>query len=155
MRKGSSFGMHLDPPHRDCVVPGILYFSLLLFLPFSFVFVFIFHPPFSSFQFKMVYMRVEKHIHAPPCLSEVSAALPLKQSSIHLIDDSPLSSFHGRLSSLSTPLLRVIDGVISLAVCPLVVSQAPQHFRSSEMQASCDGCFSHQSICWVIYLIEF
>ena len=28
---------------------------------------------------------------------------------------------------LSTPLLRAIDGVMSLALCPLVVSQSPQH----------------------------
>ena len=29
-------------------------------------------------------------------------------------------------------LLQVIDGVASLPLCPQVVSQAPQHFRSSE-----------------------
>ena len=33
-------------------------------------------------------------------------------------------------------------GVISLALWPQVVSQAPQHFRSSETQTTCDGCFS-------------
>ena len=88
-----------------------------------------------SVQFKMVSMCVEKHVHAPPCLSEVSTALPLKQSRVRLIDDISLSSFHGRLSSLSTHLLQVIDSVMSLAVCPLVVSQAPQHLRSSEMVA--------------------
>ena len=32
---------------------------------------------------------------------------------------------------LSTPLLQVINSVMSLALCPLLVSQAPQHFRSS------------------------
>ena len=34
-------------------------------------------------------------------------------------------------SSLHAPLLQVIDGVVSLALCPHVVSQASQHFRSS------------------------
>ena len=51
-------------------------------------------------------------------------------SSVHLIDDGPFSSFQGRLSSASsfhTSLLRVIDGVMSLVLCPLVVSEASQH----------------------------
>ena len=46
---------------------------------------------------------------------------------------------------LSTPLLQAIRGVVSLALCPQVVSQAPQHFRSSEKQATCEGCFARQS----------
>ena len=55
--------------------------------------------------------------------------------------------------SLSTPyLLQAIDGVMSLALCPHVVSQAPKHFRSSETQAACDGDFARQSICSVISL---
>ena len=37
-------------------------------------------------------------------------------------------------------------GYCTLAVCPEVVSQAPQHFSSSETQAACDGCFARQSI---------
>ena len=49
---------------------------------------------------------------------------------------------------LSMPLLLVIDGVMSLVLRP----QAPQHFRSSEKQATCEGCFVHQSICLVISL---
>ena len=55
---------------------------------------------------------------------------------------------------LSTPrsLLQATDGVISLALCLQVVSQAPQHFRSSEKQATCEGCFARQSICLVISL---
>ena len=48
---------------------------------------------------------------------------------------------------LSTPLfLQAIDGVMSLALCPQVVSQAPQHSISSEKQATCDGCFARQSL---------
>ena len=44
-----------------------------------------------------------------------------------------------RALPLSTPLFQAIDGVMSLALCPLVVFQAPQHFSSSETQATCDG----------------
>ena len=40
---------------------------------------------------------------------------------------------------------------MSLAFCPQV-SQAPQHFRSSEKKATCEGCFARQSISSVIYL---
>ena len=43
---------------------------------------------------------------------------------------------------LSTPVSssKAIDGVMSLALCPQVVSLVPQRFRSSETQAVCDGC---------------
>ena len=41
-------------------------------------------------------------------------------------------------------LLQAIDGVMSWDLCPRVVSQAPQHFRSSVTQAICDGCFTRQ-----------
>ena len=41
---------------------------------------------------------------------------------------------------------------MSLALCQQVVSQAPQHFRPFETQATYDGCFAHQSICSVISL---
>ena len=74
-------------------------------------------------------------------------------SNVHLIDDGPLSSFLGRssrVSSFSASLLQVISGVMSLALCPQVVSQASQHFRSSEKQATYEGCFARQSIYLVI-----
>ena len=35
-------------------------------------------------------------------------------------------------SSFDSSLLQAIDGVMSLALCPQVMSQASQHFRSSE-----------------------
>ena len=54
----------------------------------------------------------------------------------------------------SMPFLRVALPtslfVMSLALCPQVVSQSPQYFRSSENQATCEGCFAHQSICLVV-----
>ena len=59
-----------------------------------------------------------------------------------MIDDGPYSSSQGR---------SAIDGVMSLALCPLLVSQALQYFRSSEMQPACDGCFARKSICSVIF----
>ena len=37
------------------------------------------------------------------------------------------------LSCRHGPCLQAIDGLMSLALCLQVVSQAPQHFRSSEM----------------------
>ena len=61
--------------------------------------------------------------------------------------------FKGRSSGASSfhaSLLQAIDGVMSLALCPQVVSQASQHIRSSEKQATCNACFSRQSICSVI-----
>ena len=87
-------------------------------------------------------------------LLEVSPVLFLNSSSL-LIDDGPLSSFQGRLSSTSsfhTSLLQAVDGAMSLALCPQIISQAPQHFRSSEMQTISDGCFACQSVCSVISL---
>ena len=56
------------------------------------------------------------------------------------------------LSSFSASLLQAIDGVISLALCLQVVSQASQHFISSEKQAISEGCFAHQSVCSVVSL---
>ena len=98
---------------------------------------------------KMVSMRSEKPICAPSCLSEVSPTLPLKRFQYSSDWRWALSRpFQGRSSSASTfhaSLLQAIDGVMSLALCPQVVSQASQNFRSSEKQATCDGCFVRQS----------
>ena len=74
-------------------------------------------------------------------------------SNVRLIDDGSLSSFQGRSSSalsFHASLFQAIDGVMSLVLCPLVVSQAPQHFISSETQAACEGCFARQPICSVV-----
>ena len=100
----------------------------------------------------MVSMRSEKPICAPPRLSDVSPTLPFQ---IVPLSDGPLSSFPGRSSNASSfhaSLLQAIDGVMSLALCPQVVSQAPQHFTSSEKQATCEGCFASQSISSVVSL---
>ena len=98
----------------------------------------------SSVQFKMVPMRSEKPIQlcAPPRVSEVPPTLPLK-----LFQCSP----DWRWSSLVLSRKIVsrflfpchsppgINGVMSLALCPQVVSQASQHFRSSEKRAICEA----------------
>ena len=48
----------------------------------------------------------------------------------------PFLSFQGRLAlPLSMPLLQAIGGAMSLALCPQVLSQVPQHFSSSQTQA--------------------
>ena len=51
-------------------------------------------------------------------------------SNVHLIDNGPHPSFQGRSSSTSSfnaSLLQVIDGVMSLALCLLVVSRASKN----------------------------
>ena len=57
---------------------------------------------FGSFQFKMVSIRSEKAICAPPRLSEVPPRLPLKRFQCSSNDDGPLSSFQGRSSGASS-----------------------------------------------------
>ena len=95
-------------------------------------------------------------------LDDGSLSRPFKED----LDDGPRSSFQGRsrrsslkgreraiASSFHASLLQAIDGVMSLALCPQVVSQASQHFRSSEKQATCDeGRFARQSVCSVVSL---
>ena len=44
-------------------------------------------------------------------------------------------------------LFRAINGVMCLALCPQEESQAPQHLRSSEKQATWEGCYARQSVC--------
>ena len=76
-------------------------------------------------------------------------------SNVRLTEYGPLLSFQGRsssASSLDASLLQAIDGVMSLALCPQLVSQASHHFRSSETQATCEVYFARQSICSVVSL---
>ena len=76
-------------------------------------------------------------------------------SNIHQIDDCPLSSFHGRSlssSSFHASLLQVVDHVMSLAFFPTASASSSSTLEIFETQATCDGCFAHQSICLVISL---
>ena len=88
-----------------------------------------------SVQFKIVSICSEKLICPPP-----HPPTPISQNFpwpclwnsviVHLIDDGLLRSFQGRSSSASSfnaSLLQVIDGVMSLALCLLVVSWASKN----------------------------
>ena len=94
---------------------------------------------------------------SPYVLHPVSPKFP-QCCNVRLIDDGSPSwtpSFQGRLSSASsfhTSLLQAIDGVMSLALCLQVVSQAPQHLRFSEKQAACEGCCARLPTCLVASL---
>ena len=66
--------------------------------------------------------------------------LPLKEFQCGLIDDGPFSSSQGRpLSASSFYRLSLSRPGDQWCDVPVFV---PQHFRSSEMQATCDGCFA-------------
>ena len=65
-----------------------------------------------------------------------------------------ISSFQRRSSNASSSnvsLLQVVDGVMSLAMCPQLVSQAPQQgFFETQTVRKC--CFAHQYIYLIISL---
>ena len=112
-------------------------------------------PEFSSFSSRW-HLCARK---SPYALHPVSQKFPQlclwNDSNVRLTDEVPLSSFQRRSSSTSSlhaSLLQAIDGVMSLALCPQLLPQASQHFRSSEKQATCEGCFACQSIYSVISL---
>ena len=126
---------------------------------------------FSSVQFSSVQFKI---VYAPSCLS-----LPLKSSqretwktwttnkqnlpaeeihcltvrinisNVRLIHDSTLSS---SASFFHASLRQAIESAMSLAMCPQLVFQAPQHSRSSETQAVCGGCFTRHPVSSVISL---
>ena len=80
-------------------------------------------------------MHTEKPIYAHPTFQKVPKPCFWNRSIAYLIDDGPLSYFQGRLLSASTfhtSLYKAITGVMCLALWLHVMSQAPQHFRSSE-----------------------
>ena len=98
-------------------------------------------------------MRSEKPTCAPPRLSEMSPTFPFKQFSVRLVALSRPFKEDRLALSPSTPLaFHAIDSVMSWALCPQTMSQAPQHLRSSETQATCDGYCTRQSVCSVISL---
>ena len=118
----------------------------------------------SSVQFKMVPMLSEKSIRAPPRLSEVSPTSPLKR--LQCSSDSQRPSlvlsrktvWRFLFQCLSPPGDRWCD---VLGFVPAGVSQASQHFRSSEKQATCDvfegGCRSltHSSLGFTFHFSFF
>ena len=108
----------------------------------------------NSVQFKMVAMRLEKaHMRSTPSLRSfpnvVFETVPMFVWLMMTLS-RPFKEDRVEEASFHVALLQAIGDVMSLALCPQVMSQAPQHFRSSEKQASCEGCFARQSICSVI-----
>ena len=94
-------------------------------------------------------LHSENPICASPFSKRFSRSCLRNSSNFRLIDAGPLSSFSERSSSAPSfhaSLLQVVDGVMSLPLCPQVVSQTLQHFRSSETPTTCGGCFSRQSV---------
>ena len=86
---------------------------------------------FSSVQ-DGIYALGKAHMRSTRSLRS-SPTLPLKRFQCSSFsDDGPPSSFQGRSSSAPS-LLQAIDGVMSLALCPQVVSQASQHAIAGRM----------------------
>ena len=96
-----------------------------------------------SVQFKMVSMYSGTPICAPLYFLDVPPMLPSTQFQYSSDWLWPFSVLLLTPSTFHDSLLRAIDDAMSLAVRSQVVSQAPQHFRSS--QSTCDGCFAYQS----------
>ena len=103
-----------------------------------------------------IYVLRKAHIYAlHPVSQKLLHCCHWSGSNVHVTDNGPLSSFQGRLSSMSlfnASLLQAIEGVMSLGLCPHAVSQAPQHFRSSEKQAACKemNCGKLEKCFWCI-----
>ena len=99
------------------------------------------------------YMRSEKPIYAlhPVSQSFPSVAFETVPMFVSLAMVLSRPFREARLALLSTPLSSSWSLVVmSLASCLQLVSQAPEHFRSSEKQTTCEGCFARQCICSVI-----
>ena len=105
----------------------------------------------SLLQFRtVVSMCSEK----PVCTHKFPQHCLWNSANVPLIENGPISSFQGRSSNASsfhTSLLH-ITAVMSLALRQQVVSQAPQHFKSSETQAwsfpftlACPNQYIHRS----------
>ena len=93
----------------------------------------------SSVQ-NAIYAHGKAHNYALHPISQKFPQCCLGSSSnVRLTDGSTRLPFQGRSSSASsfhTSLRQAIDGEMSLALCTQVVSQAHQHFRYSETQAT-------------------
>ena len=108
---------------------------------------------FSSVQFSSRWLLCTREVPYAlhPISQEFPAMLPLKQFQCWSDCRWPFLILSRKIIEHFLFLcLSLIDGVMSLALCMQVVSQSPQHFRSSETQPACDGCFAHQSVWSVI-----
>ena len=104
----------------------------------------------GSVQFKMVSMRTEMRICAPVRLSELFSQCRLwNGSNVRQTDDGPLSTSQRRsssASSLNASLLREIEGVMSLALCPLEWSASCQRLPCQKALS----IFTERSRSWQI-----
>ena len=89
----------------------------------------------SSVQFCSVqdgiYAIGKAHMRSTPSLRSFANVAFGISPNVGLIDDGPFSSYQGRslsASSVYASLLQATDGVMSLAVYPQVVYQAPKYF---------------------------
>jgi len=108
---------------------------------------------FSSVQSKMASMRSKTHMRSTPSLRRLPN-VAFKTVPMFVLLTMVLSrpfKEDRRALPLSVPLLQAVDGVMSLALCLQAVSQAPQHFISSNTQCICEGCSANQSICSVSF----
>ena len=83
-----------------------------------------------------------KQIYDLHPISQVPHSYLSNSSNVGLTDGGPFLTFQGSLHSVSSAyssLLQVINGVMCSALCKHLVSQGPQHFRSSKMHATCVG----------------
>ena len=95
----------------------------------------------------MVSMHSQMPIYAPPRLSEVSPTLSLKRSQCFVWLTMTLSRpFKEDRLVIASFIAFSSRRSYSLALCPQVASQPSQHFRYSEKQATCEGCFARQSV---------
>ena len=97
-------------------------------------------------------MRSEKPICALPGFPNVVFETVPMFVWLTMALSRPFKQRSSSASSFNASLLQAIDSVMSLALCPKIVSQASQHFSSSEKQATREGCFARQSICSVVSL---
>ena len=104
----------------------------------------------------MVSLHSKKPRCTPPCLSEVPPNVAFETGQVFVCLTLALSRPF-KEDRLMLPLPTHIPSrqsmvLMSVVLCPQVVSQAPQHFRPSEKQGTCEGCFARQSINSVISL---
>ena len=91
-------------------------------------------------QFKMVFMHLEKPICAPPRLSEVFPAFPWNGSNVCLVDDGPLLSFQGRLSSASS-LNTAVQQLIRMKLSHTLVSLTSVFSKSKAIKIKAFNCW--------------
>ena len=102
---------------------------------------------FSSIQNGTIYMLGKALVHSTPSVRHFpNIAFETVPVSVCLMIafSHPFSRLLSAYS-FHAFLLQAVNAVMSLALCPQVVSQAPQHLMPSTMEATCDCCFTSMS----------